>query len=93
MNVSGVMRGYLCKSFKGEKFLLHVAETMEKQLKEWDPQYEVFLMKLANYELMIKKGETYYHVLLSEQEIEILRGPSHLTEKSGWNCKTKAFQS
>ena len=58
MNFSGVVRGYMSKSFSSERFILHVADTIEKQLKEWNPLYEVFLMKLKNYEVVIKNAET-----------------------------------
>jgi len=49
---------------------------IEKQLQEWDPNFEVFLMKLSNYELMIKNGEAYYYVELTEQELDFLQNKS-----------------
>ncbi|WP_042458743.1 hypothetical protein [Neobacillus dielmonensis] len=33
-------------------------------------------MRLTNYEVMIKNGETYYHVELSEQELDFLQNLS-----------------
>lgn len=76
MNTSGVFRGYMSKSFNGEKFIELVADTIERQLQEWDSKYEVFLMKLANYEIMIKNKETYYHVGISVQELDFLQNKS-----------------
>jgi endo-beta-N-acetylglucosaminidase D len=66
----------MSKGLSGEEFIKHVAKIMEKQLKEWDDQYEVFLMKLVNYEFMIKNGNTYYNVELSEHELQFLQNKS-----------------
>jgi hypothetical protein len=76
MNSIGFIRGYMSKNLNHEKFIHHVADIIEKQLQEWSPNYEVFLMKLTNYELMIKNGETYYHVEISEQELDFLQNQS-----------------
>jgi hypothetical protein len=56
-----------------EDFLIYVAKITEYQLKEWDGEYEVILMKIANYELIIKKNEKDYHVNLSETELHSLQ--------------------
>jgi hypothetical protein len=69
-------RGYISKGYSNEKFIQHVVDMIEKQLQEWDPNYEVFLMKLSNYELMIKNGEAYYYVELTEQELDFLQNKS-----------------
>lgn len=37
MNVSGFIRGYMSKNMTGETFFMKVADTIEKQLQEWDP--------------------------------------------------------
>lgn len=85
MNTSGVFRGYMSKSFSGEKFIQLIAVTIEKQLQDWDPKYEVFLMKLDNFELMIQNRETYYHVQLSEQELDQLQNKSPFSlERKIW---------
>lgn len=76
MNVSGVIRGYMSKNMDVEQFIIHVATLMEKQLKEWDENYEVYVMKMANYELVVKNGEKYYEVSLSEDEIKVLQNKS-----------------
>lgn len=73
MNVSGVIRGYMSKSCTNEKFIIHVTEVIEKQLKEWDKNYEVFLMKFSNYEIVVKNNEMYCFVSFSENEIEQLQ--------------------
>lgn len=69
MNVSAFIRDYMAKNHTSEDFLIHVAELMEKQLHEWDDQYEVFIMHLKNYEITIKNEEQYYHVALTNDEI------------------------
>ncbi len=73
----------MAKSHNSEEFLLHVANVMERQLKEWNDTYEVMVMKLASYELMVKEKEQYYHVHLNEQEIDTLqkRDPYGLDRK------------
>jgi hypothetical protein len=76
MNMMGFLRGYMSKNYSSEKFIKHVSDIIEKQLQEWDLNYEVFLMKLTNYELMIKNGETYYHLEISEQELNFLQNKS-----------------
>lgn len=76
MNISGVIRGYITKTMIVEEFIVHVATLMEKQLKEWDENYEVYVMKLADYELVIKNNEKYYEVTLCEDEIEYLQNKS-----------------
>ena len=76
MNSSVVIRGWMSNCLSGEEFIKHVAGVIERQLKEWDDHYEVFLMKLAYYEVIIKNGETYYHADLSEQELETLQKKS-----------------
>lgn len=63
----------MSKNMSGEKFLEVVASTMEKQLKEWDENYEVMVMKLINYEVVIKNQETYYHIELTEDELKSLQ--------------------
>lgn len=76
MNASGFLRGLMSKNLSGEDFIKHVAHSIEKQLQEWDEHYEVFLMKLADYEFMIKNKDTYYHVQISQLELETLQNKS-----------------
>ncbi len=83
MNVSAIMREMIAKSRNNEQFLLHVAELIETQLKEWDNRYEVFVMLLKNYEIAVKLGEQYYHTSISNEEIGALKkeGPFALDRK------------
>ena len=76
MNISGVIRGYMSKNMSVEEFIVHVATLMEKQLKEWDENYEVYVMKLADYEVVVKNNDTYYGVDISEFEIDFLQNKS-----------------
>ncbi|MGM0846479.1 MAG: hypothetical protein ACQEUT_16000 [Bacillota bacterium] len=72
MNVNGMVRSYMVKVMSDEYFLIHVAGLIERQLHEWDLNYEVFVMKFSDYELVVKKGDHYYHAELTEQELEVL---------------------
>jgi hypothetical protein len=76
MNSTGFIRGYMSKSMKGEDFIIHVATCIEKQLKEWDEKYEVSLLKLANYELVVLNKDKVYQVTISEEELEYLQHKS-----------------
>lgn len=69
MNVSGFIRGYMSKNMTGETFFMKVADTIEKQLQEWDSTYHVLLLKLKDYVLIVQKGETSYELTISEQEL------------------------
>lgn len=84
MNINGPGRGYMARSKSGEEFLLHIAQVIELQLKEWSEDYEeVIVMKLADYELIVRNKEDYYHVQLSPEEIESLqkKSPFSLDQK------------
>jgi glucose-6-phosphate 1-dehydrogenase len=83
MNINGFARGYMSNNHSGEEFIKHVVEEIEQQLIEWDHNYEVFLLKLSYYEIMVKKEDHYYHVKLSENEVNSLqkRGPFQLDRK------------
>jgi hypothetical protein len=76
MNTTGFIRGYMSKSYKGEDFIIHVATCIEKQLKEWDANYEVSLLKLANYELVVLNKDKVYQVTISEEELNYLQHQS-----------------
>jgi hypothetical protein len=73
MNISGFIRSYMANNLSSEEFLKHVAGLIENQLKEWDTHYEIFVMKLSTYEIMVKNKTVYYHVQLSEDDIETLQ--------------------
>ncbi|MCQ6279664.1 hypothetical protein [Bacillus sp. EB600] len=76
MNINKLARGYLSTNLSGEEFLEYVASAIEQQLKEWDKSYEVFVMQLTNYEVMIKNGDQYYHVQLTVNELDSLQKSS-----------------
>lgn len=76
MNVSGEGRKNVAHNLRREEFLKYVATAIEKQLKEWDENYEVYVMKLKKYEIMINNGEHYYHVKLAENELDSLQKAS-----------------
>ncbi len=73
MNVSGMIRGYMSKNQSGEEYIRFVATSIEKQLKEWDSRYEVMLLQLKNYELVVLNGGHSYLVTLSKDEVEVLK--------------------
>lgn len=83
MNINGLGRSYLARYREGEKFIIHVADLIERQLKEWSPEYEVFLMKFSDYELIIKNKDQYYHAKIAEKELESLQksGPYALDRR------------
>jgi hypothetical protein len=86
MNINGLVRSYLARNQTGEEFFKLVADLMERQLKEWDPEYEVFLMKFSYYELTVKKGDQYYHVLVTENELtELQKADPFALDKKLWN--------
>lgn len=83
MNINNLARSYTAKNLNGEDFLKHVANLIERQLKEWDSVFEVIVKKFVNYELIIKTNELDYHVDLSENELYFLqqKGPYALDRK------------
>jgi len=76
MNVSGMIRGYMSKNMDSEAFLLHVANLIEQQLQEWDEAFEVYVMKLKHYEIVVKNTEDYFHVYLTEENLYKLQHTS-----------------
>ena len=76
MNNSGFIRGIMSKNFDQEKFLLHVGETIEKQLQEWDENYRVNILKMNNYIFIVKNKEKDFWLEISEQELEKLQHKS-----------------
>ena len=59
MNVSGFTRGYMSKNMTGETFFMKVADTIEKQLQEWDSTYHVLLLKLKDSTIKEKYNIIY----------------------------------
>ncbi|MCM3571430.1 hypothetical protein [Neobacillus mesonae] len=83
MNINGFTRGLMAHNYNSEKYLLHVAGCVERQLIEWDPQYEMLVMKFKNYEIVIKNVERDYHLQISEEEAASLQkiSPFKLDQK------------
>ncbi|WP_143469661.1 hypothetical protein [Lentibacillus sediminis] len=67
----------MSKNLKAEEFLLHVGgNCVERQLKEWDDNFEVNIMKFKDYVFVVKNGEKYYEMTLSEEDVESLKNRS-----------------
>lgn len=70
MNMNRFARSLMAREKSPEEYLMFIADVVERQLQEWGETYEVFVMKMHTYELIVKRGdERYYHVYLSEEEI------------------------
>ena|SRR5690625_1388573 len=72
MNCQGWIRGMMSKSYETEKFLIHVVETIQRQLALWNENYEVKLLQNllsdSNYYIEIRFGEKTYKVAVNESE-------------------------
>ncbi|MCQ6279666.1 hypothetical protein [Bacillus sp. EB600] len=85
MNVNGYARAYVTRNQDGEQFLKYVSKVIEQQLKEWDGNYEVIVMKLKDHEFIVKKAGDYYHIHLSEKELELLlKSGSYQLDRKLW---------
>lgn len=73
MNINGAARSYMSRFQSSEDFFIQVANLIEKQLKEWNPDYEVFLLRFSYYELVVKKNDQYYHIEITETELDQLQ--------------------
>jgi len=56
-----------------EEFFYDVASCVEIQLKDWDKDFHVYIVKLADYNLVVKHGPKNYNVNLNEEEMESLQ--------------------
>lgn len=83
MNINGFARSIMSKQADNEKFLKLVATCIERQLQEWDKNYEVIVMKMKDYEFTIRNKETEYCLQLSENEAALLQqqGPYRLDRR------------
>lgn len=84
MNSMGFIRGYMSKQYSNEEFMIHVGESMEKQLQEWDPTYRINIMKFKDYIFVVRHGDLVdYRVDISKSELASLqaRGPYALDRK------------
>ncbi|MFS0781709.1 hypothetical protein [Bacillus sp. 1P06AnD] len=86
MNINGMARGYMSAFLNHEDFLHHVAVTVERQLKEWDYSYEVFVLRLEDYQVTVKKKEQYYTISLSyDQLITLQQQGSYALDRYFWS--------
>ncbi|MBU9714923.1 hypothetical protein [Evansella tamaricis] len=76
MNTTGFIRGLMSKNLSNDEFLKCISQTIEHQLQEWHEDYSVFIMKLANYEIVVKRENVYYNVSLSAAELDYLQNRS-----------------
>lgn len=76
MNNSGFIRGLMSKNLGHEEFLQHVGNTIEKQLQEWDENYQVNIMKMENYHFIVKNGDKDYWLEITEEELIKLQNKS-----------------
>lgn len=79
---------------EGEKFLIHVATCIEQQLQKWDKEYQVVVMKLRDYEIMISLKKTSYSISVSEGELMALQnhGPYALDKKIWRNLEEQGLE-
>ena len=85
MNINGFARNYMARYLSGEEYLMHVATLIERQLKEWNQNYELFVLKLYNYEVIINNQDDYYYVQLSESELHSLqKSGSYEVDRKVW---------
>ncbi|AJD92936.1 hypothetical protein JMA_36190 [Jeotgalibacillus malaysiensis] len=73
MNASGMLRGYASKAMPNDAYFAHVTKTMEKQLKQWDSDYELFVNTTDGYRIAVLLGEKRYASALSVEEWDTLQ--------------------
>ncbi|RLL43716.1 hypothetical protein D8M04_12395 [Oceanobacillus piezotolerans] len=73
MNTTGAVRGILSRNLSNEDYLYGVVKTIKKQLREWNPNYEVEFVKKEAYELIIKNEGATYRIVISEEELDTLQ--------------------
>lgn len=80
MNAQGWIRGYMSKSYDGEKFMIHVVTTIERQLKLWDKTADVNLLQDVIgrhiYFVIVRFDEKTFKVPLSERDVQSLQEQS-----------------
>ena len=73
MNASGMLRGYASKAMPNDAYFDHVTKTIEKQLKQWDPGFELFVNTTDGYQIAALHGEKRYTATLSAEEWNALQ--------------------
>jgi len=94
MNTSGFLRGMMAKGTDPERFIIHVANCVERELKQWDENYRVVMMKLQNYEIYINYEDTSYHLTISEDELVELKqkGPYSLNQRIWFDLQNQGME-
>lgn len=86
MNINKLVRNSTTENQNSQVFFINVIAAVERQLKQWCPDYEVSLTKLTEYELRVKNGRRYYYFHITEEYVETLQniGPYAL-DRVIWN--------
>ena len=66
----------MSKNLGHEEFLQHVGNTIEKQLQEWNENYQVNIMKMENYHFIVKNRDKDYWLEITEEELIKLQNKS-----------------
>lgn len=86
MNINAQSRGDIASNQSEQQFFIHVADLIERQLKEWSTDYRVYLMKLTNYELTVSNNERIYQIEISEEELRLLQNcDPYALDRKIWN--------
>ncbi|MCP3738970.1 hypothetical protein [Rossellomorea sp. BNER] len=71
MNISGLLREYIINNLNEEKLLYHVSSCIEKQLKEWEPDSDIVLIRGAGeYIVLISYNRVVFEVKIPNWVIE-----------------------
>lgn len=75
MNLESFIRSMMKdnENFSDEDFLNHVVDTLEAQLKEWDDNYLVELIKDDEYILVIHGVQMTHYLRITKKDITELR--------------------
>lgn len=85
MNINCDARSYVARNQSCEEFLKYVGNVIEQQLKEWNVDYEVLIMKFGDYVVVIKNSVQYYRVSLAEEELEhLLKSGIYQLDRKVW---------
>ena len=86
MNINAQSREDLARNQSEQQFFIHVADIIERQLKEWNTDYRVYIMKLTNYELTVSNKDLVFQIEISEEELKLLQGcDPYALDRKIWN--------
>lgn len=94
MNSTGFIRGYMAKNMAKEKFLEHVVWVLERQLQEWDENYQVNIIERDNYIITVHHHKVTIAITLSASKLESLQAASpYALDRYLWTeLKNKGLQ-